>query len=210
MVFIPLNMEEIVSTTVIVVSVFSSFACCLSFCTCPETLDIILLISKPTEVICNGYSLMASFSVSLIYALTPVLKAMINPIPIIPIDPAIATSKVLVSLVLKLLKDKDNAVRKDMELFPVFSVFTGVSSLMMYGLVSSSIFPSLIVTIRVAYCLARSGLCVTMTTSLSFATSFNRSITCTLVSESRAPVGSSAKTISGSLTRALAMATRCI
>ena len=35
-------------------------------------------------------------------------------------------------------------------------------------------------------------------------------ITCTLVSESRAPVGSSAKRISGSFTSALAIATRCI
>ena len=63
---------------------------------------------------------------------------------------------------------------------------------------------------RLAYWSARSGLWVTMITSLSLETSFKISITCTLVSLSRAPVGSSANRISGSFTRARAMATRCI
>lgn len=48
-------------------------------------------------------------------------------------------------------------------------------------------------TVRVAYRLASSGLCVTITTRRSVATSFKSSMTCTLVSESSAPVGSSAK-----------------
>ena len=78
------------------------------------------------------------------------------------------------------------------------------------GSVSSVIFPSLIRTILVAYSSASSGLCVTITTSRSLATSFSRSMTWTLVSLSSAPVGSSARRISGSLTRALAIATLCI
>ena len=46
--------------------------------------------------------------------------------------------------------------------------------------------------------------------SLSLATSFRRSMTCRLVSLSSAPVGSSARRISGSFTSARAIATRCI
>ena len=49
-----------------------------------------------------------------------------------------------------------------------------------------------------------------MMTSRSRATSFKSSMTCTEVSLSRAPVGSSARRMSGSLMRARAMATRCI
>ena len=49
-----------------------------------------------------------------------------------------------------------------------------------------------------------------MTTNLSLATSFNRSITWIDVLVSRAPVGSSANTIDGLFTKALAIATRCI
>ena len=70
--------------------------------------------------------------------------------------------------------------------------------------------PSFKLTILFAYSLASSGLWVTMTTNLSLATSFNRSITCIDVLVSRAPVGSSAKTIDGLFTKALAIATRCI
>ena len=78
------------------------------------------------------------------------------------------------------------------------------------GSESERIFPSRRFTMRVAYCSASSGLWVTMTTSRSFATSWRRSMTWTLVALSRAPVGSSASRISGSFTRARAMATRCI
>ena len=63
---------------------------------------------------------------------------------------------------------------------------------------------------RVAYCSASSGLWVTMTTSRSLATSFKSSMTWRLVSLSSAPVGSSASRMSGLLTSARAMATRCI
>ena len=62
--------------------------------------------------------------------------------------------------------------------------------------------PSASSTMRVAYWWASSGLCVTIMTRRSRATSRNRSMTCTLVAESRAPVGSSASRISGSLMRA--------
>ena len=49
-----------------------------------------------------------------------------------------------------------------------------------------------------------------MMTRRSLEISRIRSMTCTLVAESSAPVGSSASRISGSFTRARAMATRCI
>ena len=70
--------------------------------------------------------------------------------------------------------------------------------------------PSASSTMRVAYWWANSGLWVTMITRRWRATSCSRSITCTDVVESNAPVGSSASTISGSLISARAMATRCI
>nr|WP_244977503.1 hypothetical protein [Eggerthella guodeyinii] len=49
-----------------------------------------------------------------------------------------------------------------------------------------------------------------MMTRRSEATSASRSMIWTLVSESRAPVGSSARMMEGSFTSARAMATRCI
>ena len=70
--------------------------------------------------------------------------------------------------------------------------------------------PSASSTMRVAYWWANSGLWVTIITRRWRATSCSRSITCTDVVESNAPVGSSASTISGSLISARAMATRCI
>ena len=63
---------------------------------------------------------------------------------------------------------------------------------------------------RVAYSFASSGLWVTMMTRRSWAICLRSSITWRPVSVSSAPVGSSARRISGLLTRALAMATRCI
>ena len=70
--------------------------------------------------------------------------------------------------------------------------------------------PSASSTMRVAYWWANSGLWVTIITRRWRATSCSRSMTCTDVVESNAPVGSSASTISGSLISARAMATRCI
>ena len=143
--------------------------------------------------------------------MTPLDKERIKAIPIIPILPAKATSSVLVFFVRKLLKLNDKEVSNDILALPIFlDTFSDSSSSTVYGLLSERIVPSFSTTILVAYSFASSGLCVTITTSLSFATSFNKSITWTLVSESKAPVGSSAKTISGSFTNALAIATRCI
>ena len=136
----------------------------------------------------------------------------IKAIPMIPMEPAKDVSKVLAFLVFRFWKLKERAVKKDMEDFPMFLCTGGASFSLstVNGSVSERILPSFTVTILVAYSLASSGLWVTITTSLSFATSFSSSITCTLVSLSRAPVGSSARRISGSFTRARAMATRCI
>ena len=144
--------------------------------------------------------------------MTPFERARINAIPIIPIDPAKEVRRVLAFFVLKLLKLSDSAVRRDIEDFPIFLCSGGArfSSSTIYSSVSERIFPSFRLTILVAYCSASSGLCVTITTRRSFATSLRRSMTCTLVSLSSAPVGSSASRISGSLTSALAIATLCI
>ena len=131
--------------------------------------------------------------------------------PMIPMEPAKDTSTVLVFFVHRLLKLSASAVRKFIEALPRF-LCTGLmpSSSGLYGLLSSVILPSLSLTILFAYFSASSGLCVTMTTSLSLATSLRRSMTCTDVSVSSAPVGSSASRMSGSLTSARAMATLCI
>ena len=131
--------------------------------------------------------------------------------PMMPMDPANAVSSVRAFFVFRLLKLKERAVRKDMEAFPMFLCSGGaISSRITYSSLSEMIFPSFRFTMRVAYSCASSGLWVTITTRRSLATSFNSSMTCTLVSLSRAPVGSSARRISGSFTRALAMATLCI
>lgn len=72
------------------------------------------------------------------------------------------------------------------------------------------IFPSRSLTMRVEYRWASSGLWVTITTSRSLPTRFRSSMIWMLVSLSKAPVGSSARRMSGPLTRARAMATRYI
>ena len=132
--------------------------------------------------------------------------------PMIPMEPANDVSSVLAFFVFRLLKLRDSAVRKDMEDFPMFLCCGSscVPSSIRNGSESDRIFPSRSFTIRVAYCSASSGLWVTMTTRRSFATSLKRSMTCTLVSLSSAPVGSSASRISGSFTSARAIATLCI
>ena len=150
-----------------------------------------------------------SFCTSVMYRSMPVDKAKIRAMPMMPMLPAKAVSRVRPFFVRRLLKLSARAVPKDMEIFLRFwGDRSGSSSVR--GLVSSTICPSSSRTMRVEYRSASSGLWVTMITSLSRAISFNSSMICTLVSESRAPVGSSAKRMSGSLTRARAMATRCI
>ena len=157
--------------------------------------------------------------------------------------PAIATRIVLFDLEKRFAKEREAAVKNDIELFFFLPLLTSSSgyfaktwqfgqranfsstiaphfgqryffffstSLPSYGLVSPVMTPSNILTIRVAYLLAKSGLWVTMMTKRSLATSLRRSMIWTLVSLSRAPVGSSAKRISGLLIKARAMATLCI
>ena len=173
---------------------------------------IMEVISNPVLWICKGYSDRVSSSTFWMYSLTPLDRERISAIPMIPMEPAKAVRSVLAFLVFRLLKLSASAVRNDIDDFPIFLCFGGSAcvSSTSYGSVSERIFPSRRVTILVAYCSASSGLCVTITTRRSFATSWSRSMTCTLVSLSNAPVGSSASKMSGSLTNALAIATLCI
>ena len=113
-------------------------------------------------------------------------------------------------LVIRLLADRDRAVTKPMDVRRAGFAARWSSAVGTKGSESATMQPSASSTMRVAYWWASSGLCVTIMTRRSRATSRNRSMTCTLVAESRAPVGSSASRISGSLMRARAMATRCI
>ena len=135
-----------------------------------------------------------------------------------PILPAKAVINVRPFLVRRLLIDRCRAVKKLIDVFfflPLFVsdvlfLFLFLSFSKLYGLLSSIMLPSKSLIIRVEYCFASSGLCVTIITKRSLDISFNISIICTLVSVSKAPVGSSAKIISGSFIIARAMATRCI
>ena len=161
----------------------------------------------------NGYCDSVCCSVWSIYVLTPFESDAIRAMPMIPMEPAKATSIVLAFLVQRLLKLKTKDVRKLIDALPRF-LWTGAAAFALAssskGSLSSMMRPSLTLTILVAYSSASSGLCVTITTRRSFATSFKRFMTWILVSVSRAPVGSSARRMSGSFTRALAMATLCI
>ena len=74
---------------------------------------------------------------------------------------------------------------------------------------SETTLPSCSSTMRSAYCSANSRSCETTMTSLSADSFCSVSSTCRPVSLSKAPVGSSARMICGSLTSARAMATRC-
>ena len=146
------------------------------------------------------------------YELRPLDSAMMSAMPMMPMDPAKEVRMVLALFVPRLLSDRDRAVSGDMR---VFFIFTPLSSLPpalsgSNGSLSPVIMPSLRVMIRVEYFSASSGLWVTMMTRRSEAISFSISMTAMPVAESRAPVGSSASRMSGSLTSARAMATRCI
>ena len=134
---------------------------------------------------------------------------MIKAIPIIPILPAKDVKNVRVFFVIKLFKLSEQAILKDMPgLFnTLVSTFISCS---LKGLESDTKVPSFKRIIRLEYSSANCGLCVTIMTSLSFEISFKIPIICTLVALSKAPVGSSAKIISGLLTIARAIATRCI
>ena len=100
-------------------------------------------------------------------------------LPIIPIEPAKEVRIVLAFFVFRLLKLSERAVRKDMEAFPMF-LCCGSARLSFSGSKGSEsdlILPSRSATILVAYFCASSGLCVTITTSLSSATFLSRSMT---------------------------------
>ena len=125
-------------------------------------------------------------------------------------EPAKAVRKVRPFFVNKLLNERARAVIKLIFVFVNWMSPCLGSSVGSYGFESLKIFPSNTCTIRVEYVFASSGLCVTMMTRRSLAMSFNKSMIWTEVSESSAPVGSSAKTTFGLLTRARAIAIRCI
>ena len=115
-------------------------------------------------------------------------------------------------MVIKLFKLSLKAVKNFIAVLPsfAFASFSFFLSSSVKGFESSVMTPSKIFTILVEYFSANSGLWVTITISLSFEISFKISIIWTLVFVSNAPVGSSAKMISGLFTNALAMATLCI
>ena len=123
--------------------------------------------------------------------------------------PAKDVKNVRAFFVIKLFKLNEQAILKDMPgLFnTLVSTFISCS---LKGLESDTKEPSFKRIIRLEYSSANCGLCVTIMTSLSLEISFKISIICTLVALSKAPVGSSAKIISGLLTIARAIATRCI
>ena len=127
-----------------------------------------------------------------------------------PIEPAKAVMAVRPFLVMRFRAESPSAVTKLIEVLRVGLASRRAASAASKGSESSVTLPSARLTMRVAYWYASSGLCVTMMTRRSRATSLSKSITCTDVVESKAPVGSSASTISGSLIKARAMATRCI
>ena len=73
----------------------------------------------------SGYCESVCASILSMYVLTPFDIDNIKAIPIIPIDPAKATSMVLAFLVQRLLKLRARAVKKLMEAFPRF-LWTGL------------------------------------------------------------------------------------
>ena len=99
--------------------------------------------------------------------------------PMMPMEPANAVSRVRAFLVSRLLKLRERAVSKDMEEWPKFLCTGGASTASSgrKGAVSDWMMPSRRRTMRVAYRSASSGLWVTMTTRRSLATSFSSSMT---------------------------------
>ena len=169
------------------------------------------------------------------YAWKPLDTESMSAMPMIPMLPAKAVRNVRAFLVMRLLSESLRAVPMDMDLLrrpaarpPRFAGKARAAPSMpaapaaataaaapigiapgTNGSLSLITLPSDSLTILVEYASARSGLCVTMMTSLVFEISFSMLMTWVLVSVSRAPVGSSASMISGSFIRARAMATRC-
>ena len=141
--------------------------------------------------------------------------------PMMPMDPAKAVRVVRPFLVKRFFSDRPKEVASDMEGLRSFlprrasssaasAARSASSSAGERGFESWVICPSSTRMMREEYRSARAGLWVTMTMRRSLLISLSSSMTWTLVSVSSAPVGSSARMMSGSLTMARAMATRCI
>ena len=95
----------------------------------------------------------------------------------IPILPANEVKIVRPFLVIKLFKLRDKAVKKFIDVFPVFAFFFSVfSSSSLYGFESLITFPSSTFITLDEYFSASSGLCVTIIINLSFEIFFNISI----------------------------------
>ena len=191
-------------------------------------LSIIAVISSASVLMRTGLPESISFCMSAIKFCTPVDTASTVATPIMPIEPAKQTSKVRLSLESRFRADSLNADQKESFAFFVlgfcvsaiaacasFSLvsfsFAGSFSSSVSppnGLESATTSPSSNFMMRVEYFSASSGLCVTIITRRSFEISCIRSIICTEVTVSSAPVGSSASSISGSFTSARAIATR--
>ena len=186
---------------------------------------ISVVISTLVSSIVSGYEDRVSSCILSIYPESPFETEKIRAMPIIPMLPANEVRAVLPFLVNRFLSDRLNAVVRDIDGFFSLRLFflllssacfsssaflQAVISSSVKGIVSPVISPSRTLIILVEYFAARSGLWVTIIIRRSLEISFNISITCTLVSVSRAPVGSSASIISGLFTNALAIATRCI
>ena len=97
--------------------------------------------------------------------------------PMMPMDPAKEVMRVRPFLVIRLLKDRDRAVRKPMEVRRAGLASRRSSVAGTKGSESATMEPSASSTMRVAYWWASSGLCVTMMTRRSRATSRSRSMT---------------------------------
>ena len=145
-------------------------------------------------------------------SLIPELKQSIKIKLPIPMATPNAIKKFLTLLAHILCKDRRIAEKNERFCFSVFFLFSSFSTFffLYFGFVSSpTILPSEILT-TLEEIDATFSEWVTMMTSFPLsAISFNISKICIDVSLSRAPVGSSAIMISGSLIRALAMATLC-
>ena len=172
------------------------------------------------------------------YFWNPLDTESMSAMPMIPMLPAKAVSRVLAFLVMRLFSDSCSAVFIDIDLLclplallaarfgtsaasapaspaaapaagraPALSITGSVPGT--NGSESLMTCPSDSLTILVEYSSASSGLCVTIMTSLFLDISFRMAITWMLVSESSAPVGSSARIMSGSFMSARAIATLC-
>ncbi len=150
---------------------------------------------------------------SAIYFERPFERASTSATPIMPMLPAKEVSIARPLLVSRFFSESDRAVAIDIEVplnFRFPSGCAGVSASPTTGLVSEIISPSSRRIMRSEYFSASWPLCVTIITSRVLDISLSISMTCILVCESSAPVGSSASIMSGLLTSARAIATRCI